>query len=54
MKEKTACIIGIIFAIAIIYFTYTELVPVEVFTALAGASVAWFYKTIAEARRLKK
>ena len=54
MKEKAACIIGIIFAIAIVYFTYIKMVPVEVLTALAGAAGAWLFKTVEERRRLKK
>jgi len=54
MKEKTACIIGVIIAIALTYFTYTKLVPVEAFTALAGAAGAWLFKTVEEIRRAKR
>jgi len=54
MKEKTACIIGIIFAGAIIAFTALKMVPTEVFTALAGAAVAWFYRTIEDIRARRK
>ena len=54
MKEKTACIIGVIIAIALTYFTYTKLVQVEAFTALAGAAGAWLFKTVEEIRRAKR
>ena len=54
MKEKTACIIGIIFAVAIIVFTALKMIPVEVFVALAGAAVAWFYRTIEDIRARRR
>jgi len=54
MKEKAACIIGIMFTAAIIAFTYLKIVPVEVFIALAGASVAWFYRTIEDIRARRR
>ena len=53
MKEKTACIIGIMFTVAVIVFTALKMMPVEVFSALAGAAVAWFYRTIEDIRRTK-
>jgi hypothetical protein len=54
MKEKTACIIGIMFSGALIAFTAMKMVPVEVFTALAGAAVAWFYRTIEDIRARRR
>lgn len=54
MKEKTACIIGIMFAAAIIAFTALKMVPIEVFTALAGAAIAWFYRTIEDIRARRR
>jgi len=50
MKEKTACIIGVMFAVAIIAFTALKMLPIEVFAAVAGAAMAWLYKTIEEIR----
>lgn len=54
MKEKTACIIGIMSWVAIIVFTALKMIPIEVFTGLAGVSVAWFYRTVEDIRTRRK
>lgn len=46
MKEKTACIIGIMFAGALIALTFLEKLPIEAFLPFAGAAIAWLYKAV--------
>jgi hypothetical protein len=54
MKEKTACIIGGMFAAAIIAFTALKMIPVEVFTGFAGLALAWLYKVVEDIRAKRR
>lgn len=54
MKEKAACILGIMFGGAVIAFTVLKIVPVEVFCSVAGVAVGWFFKAAEEALRRMK
>lgn len=44
MKEIATCIIGVLFAIALIVFTAMRIVPIEVFCSIAGIAVGYFFK----------
>jgi hypothetical protein len=54
MKEKTACIIGLMFSIAIIVFTGMKIIPVEVFCSLAAGAIVWFFKEKEKESEIKR
>lgn len=44
MKEWTASVIGIMFALALIIFTGMEILPIEVFCSVSAGAIVWFFK----------